>query len=328
MAINSSRTPRILSIGAAIQDVFLSNSVAFKPIKIDATHDVTELKLGAKIDVNKVDFSTGGGATNAATTFARQGLISSFFGVIGRDVAGDSIIGVLDQESIDTSRVLISEDYNTDYSTIILAPNGERTILTYRGASSQIDVSDFSIQNDELDWIYVSNLAGRMDALDKIFSVARQKNVKIAWNPGKKELVETAKMKVLLEDVEVLIVNKEEAQQIFAGNTLEELIHHGVNIVSTIIITDGPNGVIASDGQTIVRAGMYEDIPSLDRTGAGDSFGSGFVSQWVQGADLKQSILFASANSTSVIQYIGAKAGILHKGVELHSMPMHEKSLR
>ena len=78
MAIDYSVIPKILSIGAAIQDVFLSNSPALKSVKIDATHDVTELELGAKIDVNKVDFATGGGATNAATTFARQGLISSF----------------------------------------------------------------------------------------------------------------------------------------------------------------------------------------------------------------------------------------------------------
>ena len=94
--------------------------------------------------------------------------------------------------------------------------------------------------------------------------------------------------------------------------------------MEVVILTDGANGVwVASNGK-IIRAGMYEDVPSLDRTGAGDAFGSGFVSQWAQGADIKQSILFASANSTSVIQYMGAKKGILYKNTELHSMSMQE----
>ena len=327
-AIIAPRTPRIITVGAAIQDVFLSNSAAFSSVKIDATHEMTELQLGAKIDVNKVDFATGGGATNAAVTFARQELDTSFMGMIGEDLAGDAILTVLDAENINTSRVKTTDKYNTDYSTVILAPNGERTILTYRGASSQIDGRDFEVEPGEFDWLYVSNLAGKMDDLNEIFSRAAKSGIKIAWNPGKKELQENLKMKSLLSDVEVLLVNKEEASQIFTGETLEELVHHGLNLVPVIIITDGPNGAIASDGKTVVRAGMYEDIPSLDRTGAGDAFGSGFVSQWAQGASLKQSLLFASANSTSVIQFMGAKEGILRKGAELHSMPMREEPIR
>lgn len=318
------RIPRIISIGAAIQDVFLSNSPAFQTVKIDSTHEMTELELGAKIDVNKIDFSTGGGATNAAVTFARQGLYSSFMGVVGDDIPGNNILQVLDEENVDTSRVLMNDNYNTDYSTVISAPNGERTILTYRGASTQLDGKDLKIDKGEFDWLYASNLAGRMDFIDNVFSQARDKSVKIVWNPGKKELLETDKMKALLEDVEVLVVNKQEAQTIFEGNTLEELVYHALNMVPVIIITDGANGVIAGDGKKIVRAGMYEDVPSVDRTGAGDAFGSGFLSQWAQGANLKQSLLFASANSTSVIQYVGAKTGILYQGAELHSMPMSE----
>jgi sugar/nucleoside kinase (ribokinase family) len=82
---------------------------------------------------------------------------------------------------------------------------------------------------------------------------------------------------------------------------------------------------MASDGKTVVRAGMYEDVPVIDRTGAGDAFGSGFLSQWATGKSLKQSILFASANSTSVVMTIGAKTGILHSSAKLHEMPLHEK---
>lgn len=319
--------PKILSIGAATQDVFLDNSPEFRLISVAKSQDVVEFDLGSKIDIQNIEISSGGGAMNAATTFSRQGLISSFMGVIGDDLSGGQVLKMLDEESIDTSRVEFSKKYNTDYSTIILASNGERTILTYRGASEHIYAEEFELKYGEFDWIYVSNLAGRFDALSKIFKEAVKKGAKIAWNPGKKELANPEKVRTLLKDVEVLIVNKEEAELIFEGVSAEELVRNGAKFVSVMILTDGSDGVWAVSGGKMIRAGMYEDVPSVDRTGAGDAFGSGFISQWVQGADLKQSILFASANSTSVIQFLGAKKGILYKNTELHSMPMREIDL-
>ena len=70
---------------------------------------------------------------------------------------------------------------------------------------------------------------------------------------------------------------------------------------------------------------MYEDVPVVDRTGAGDAFASGFLSQWAQGKSLAESIIFASANSTSVVTQIGAKPGILHEHAALHDMLIEEK---
>jgi sugar/nucleoside kinase (ribokinase family) len=319
-------TPRILSIGAAVQDVFLSHSDEFKPVTDKAAHEVfMKLELGAKADVNHITFSTGGGATNAAVTFARQGLHAQFMGTIGHDPAGLSVLDDLDTEGVDTAGVSYSERYKTGYSVLLLAPNGERTILTYRGASTHYDPKNFDLTDIDADWLYVSSMAGSMEAIDKIFTDAKRKGMKIMFNPGKGELAQTAKLKALLEDVDVLSVNREEMQTIVEGSELEELALHALHYVPVAIVSDGPNGVVATDGKTIVRAGMYEDVKVIDRTGAGDAFGSGFLSQWAQNKGLKQAIVFASANSTSVVTKIGAKAGILHQHTQLHEMPLTEK---
>jgi sugar/nucleoside kinase (ribokinase family) len=317
---------KMLAIGAAVQDVFMSHSDEFKPVTDVPAHEIfLKLDLGAKADVNNINFSTGGGATNAAVTFARQGLESQFMGAIGHDSAGDAVLQDLDKEGVDTSRISFSDKYHTGYSVLLLAPSGERTILTYRGASTHYDASHFNLEGINPDWLYITSMAGNMDILDKIFSQARQLKVKIFFNPGKDELRQSDKLKGLLEDVDILSVNREEAQQIVDGTDLEELIRRLLNYVPIAIISDGANGVMASDGKTIVRAGMYEDVKVIDRTGAGDAFGSGFLSQWVVGRSLKDSIVFASANSTSVVTKIGAKAGILSKGTVLHAMPLSEK---
>jgi sugar/nucleoside kinase (ribokinase family) len=317
---------KIITIGAAVQDVYLSHSTELKPVS-DKTADELFLKIeiGTKNDVNNIDFSTGGGATNAAVTFARQGLEVEFMGTIAHDPAGSAVIEDLDKEGIATSHVSYSDKYNTGYSTVLLASNGERTYLTYRGASTHYDIKNFDLDDSSADWLYMTSMAGNMDIIDKIFRQARELNIKVFFNPGKDELAHTAKLKALLEDVDVLSINKEEAQLVVDGDSLEELVRRLLNYVSVVIISDGPNGATASDGKTIVRAGMYEDVKVIDRSGAGDAFGSGFLRHWSVGKSLKDSIVFACANSTSVVTKVGAKAGILHKGAILHAMPLSEK---
>lgn len=322
-----SKAPKIVSIGAAVQDVFLSHSDAFKPVCVNPEECFTQLELGSKADVNNIDFTTGGGATNAAVTFTRQGLRAEFMGAVGNDPAGQAVLDALDQEGVDTSHVSFSEKYNTGYSVLLLAPTGERTILTYRGASTHYNPKHFDLKDSGADWLYISSMAGSMETLNKILHQARKLKIKVMFNPGKGELRQTAKLKSLLEDVDVLLVNREEMQTIVEGEDLEELARHGLNYVPTVIVSDGPNGVVATDGKTVVRAGMYEDVEVIDRTGAGDAFGSGFLSQWAAGKSLQQAIIFASANSTSVVTKIGAKTAILHQASELHDMPISEKSI-
>lgn len=318
---------RILSVGAAVQDVFMSHSDEFVAVCENPEECFMKLELGAKVDVNNVTFSTGGGATNASVTFARGGHHAMFMGTVGHDPAGQSVLDDLDRENVDTTHLSYSRKYQTGYSVLLLAPTGERTILTYRGASTHYEAKNFNLDDIEADWLYVSSVAGQMDILDKLFRQAHEKGIKVFFNPGKGELKQMSKLKGLLEDVDVLIANKEEMQQLVHGETTEELARHALQYVPTVIVSDGPNGVVASDGKVIVKAGMYSDVPVLDRTGAGDAFGSGFLSKWAKGESLKDSIIFASANSTSVVTKIGAKAGILSGDAKLHDMPLSEKAL-
>lgn len=319
---------RVVAIGGAVQDVFLSQSPEFNAVCEKPDECFVKLELGSKADVNNIHFSTGGGATNAAVTFARQGFDSTFVGVVGDDPAAQAVLADLDSEGVDTQHVRVSKKYHTGYSVLLLAPSGERTILTYRGASTHYTKNDVVIDSINADWIYMSTMSGQMEIVDQIVTSAKERGIRVMYNPGKKELKQPDKLKTILEDVDVLLVNKQEMQHLVDGEDLEELVRRGLNYVPCVIVTDGPNGVAVSDGETIVRAGIYEDTPPIDQTGAGDAFGSGFLSQYALGKSLKDSITFASANSTSVIEHIGAKKGILGQNVKLHGMPLHEKTLK
>jgi ribokinase len=317
---------RIVSIGSALQDVYLIDRDDFSTdINIKGRGYFDRLELGVKVDIDKIQFSTGGGATNAATTFARSNHEVIFMGCIARDPAGKAIIDALDKEGIDTSFITYVKGVHTGYSVILLAPSGERTILTCRGASasfSTLDPKDLDLIQP--DWLYVSTLRGDMDMLDKIFTRAKRLGTKIMFNPGKLELENQRKLIGLLEDTDVLLVNKTEASEIVPGVLLTELASRLRNYVPTVIVTDGNQGSIATDSNKTYRVGIYEDVKIVDTTGAGDAFGSGFLAAYAAGKSLKQSLIFASANSTAVVQKLGAKKGILSADVKLHNMPIQE----
>ncbi len=313
---------RIVSIGAALQDVYLVDHDDFGT---NSRGFFNQLELGTKVDIDKIQFSTGGGASNAATTFARNGHESIFMGCIANDPAGTAIINSFDDEGIDSSYVTYTERAQTGYSVLLLAPSGERTILTCRGASAKFDL----LNPDDLDtihpdWLYVTTFRGNMDMLDQFFTKAKSIGAKIMFNPGNLELQYRRKLLGLLSDVDVLLVNKKEAKMIVEGTTLTELIGRIRNYVPAAIITDSNQGAIATDQNEVYRIGIYEDVRVKDSTGAGDAFGSGFLAAFANGKSFKDSLIFASANSTSVVQKIGSKAGIINQNTKLHSMPIQE----
>ena len=313
---------RIVSVGAALQDVFLLDSDDFGTNKKGFFN---QLELGSKVDIDRIHFSTGGGATNAATTFARYGHESIFMGCIAQDPAGQAVIDVLDREGIDASYVCYTDKVHTGYSVALLTPTGERTILTCRGASAkfnQLKAND--LKKIHPDWIYVTNMRGDMNKLDEFFTVAHQNGIKVMFNPGMLELKNKKQLLGLLADTDVLLVNKKEAKEIVVGNSLNELASRLHDIVPTTIVTDGSNGAIAYTTDQAYRIGLYEEQKVIDSTGAGDAFGSGFLAAYAAGKSFKDALIFASANSTSVIQKIGSKSGILNNKTKLHNMPMEE----
>ena len=316
---------KILSIGAAVQDVFLQGKL-FTPKK-EGREYVEEFELGSKNDIEGVIFSTGGGATNAAVTFARHGLHSMFMGKIGRDIAGKAILDDLHKDQIDTSLVAYLNEVGTGYSCLLLAPNGERTILTYRGASSHLDLKIHDFQDVEADWILITSMAGNFEALETLFNYAEKKNIKLAMIPGKDELREPKKFKKFIPRLTVLTANKEELSMLYDGKSLQDLVVAANKDVHYVVCTDGPNGAVAADRWHIVTAGMYEDVPVIDRSGAGDAFASGFIAMIATGQSLENAVTFASANSTSVVGAIGAKAGILPHDAQIHPMQLNVKEL-
>ena len=316
----------IITIGTVTQDVFLK-SPDFHIVKssdfCDARNDFRTgragcFMLGTKLEVPEVAFASGGGGTNTAVGFARQGLKTAVIGRIGEDQAGRMIIEEMKREKVEPL-FQIDKDHSTAYSTILVAGDGERTILEYRGANDFMNARDVEWKKIKSKWVYIDSLAGNLDLLERILEWARENNAKTAINPGKRLIKFGQKLHKYLNSIDIFIANEDESAYIAGieyGLEKEPEIFKRLDeiIKGIVVMTKGPRGVEVSDGRNHYLAGV-PDSPIVDRTGAGDSFGSGFVSGFIQtGGDIEYAIQLGTANATSVVQYFGAKKGLLKKG--------------
>lgn len=317
---------KIVSVGSALQDIYLIDHDDLAPVNIGTSAIFGNVIVGSKVDIDRLSYEVGGGGVNSAVTFSRHGHEAILMGNIARDSAGAAIMRVLDKEEIDSRFVQYVDKKATGTSVILLdSKGGERTILTYRGASEKFDnLSADALVMLNPDWLYVTTLRGDMETLKAFFKKAHEIGTKIMFNPGVKELANKKELMDLLKYVDVLLVNKSEASQIVPGVILSELLYHLNAYVPVTIITDGPMGGIAGNREESYRFGIYEDVRIKDATGAGDAFGSGFLAEYAAGKSFKQSLVFGSANSTAVVSQIGASRGILHGNVKLHMMPIQK----
>ena len=197
--------------------------------------------------------------------------------------------------------------------------------MTCRGASEQFgNFSEKDLDLIQPDWLYVTTLRGDLDTLERFFKHAKEIDAKIMFNPGVKELEHSDELLRLFRYVDILNVNKSEASQLVPGMTLTELLYHLEGYVETVIITDGQMGGIAKSGKEAYRFGVYEDTKVKDTTGAGDAFGSGFLAHLAAGRSFRNSLVFASANSTAVVSKLGANKGLLTGRESLHPMPIQK----
>jgi sugar/nucleoside kinase (ribokinase family) len=312
---------RIISFGAATQDVLLRGKALHAKRDVRSQSYVEQFPLGAKLELDSVFFDIGGGASHAAITFARQGFGSAFAGKVGKDPAGAEVLRVLKREGIDTQHVRVDQRWGTGYSTILLADSGERTVLVYRGASHHLQAQDF-YTGKALDahWFYISSLAGNMELLKKLLQHAQKHRIKVALNPGGDELANAKKLRGFLSMVDILIANNEEMQLLFGGDEPKQTLLQAMPYCPYIVLTDGPRGSYASDGQSLYFAGQYKKVKVVDRLGAGDAFCSGFTAAIAQGWDIEAALTLGSANSTSVVGAIGAKTGIMRRDQKVKSM--------
>ncbi len=336
----------VITIGSATRDVFLrskaleTHAAVHSPTGVDVC-----LPLGSKVPVDEIHFTTGGGATNAAVTFARLGRrrVATVCRIGAEDTGGQTVLADLRGDRVDTRFVQRDPKLHTGYSIILLSGSGERTILVHRGASEGLTTAEIPWAKLKTRWFYVTSLGGDLALFKKILNHAERVGAKVVWNPGGGEIRRGWKViGPLARRCTVFNVNREEAAQLtkLDPKRLKAIIAAlgGASVACPdcgpscdaceamaaatgpyLLLTDGSGGAYVHAGGTTWHIAS-RNLKAVNTTGAGDAFGSAFVVGLEAGPKrnrfgfgLIDALRIAMANAEGVIMHMGAKAGILRK---------------
>ena len=312
----SQKQLEVLAVGDVVTDAFIK--LFDDEERVENRDDGLWLAIpfGTKVPFDRAEVIEGvGNAANAAVAFARLGLNSGLVSNVGSDQYGRDIINAHEKNGVDTRFMHVNKGKKSNYHYVLWYKE-ERTILI-KHEEYEYHWPHFRVI-DIPEWIYFSSVSEHaMEYHDQIASwLDRHKPVKLAFQPGTFQIeAGVHRLSKLYQQTEVLAVNREEAVTISHGNhddihdLFDKLHSLGPKIV---LISDGHKGAYASDGENRFKMPIYPDPkPPFERTGAGDAFSSTFVAALAKGADLEGALLWAPINSMSVVQKVGAQAGLL-----------------
>jgi len=316
----------VITIGSSTIDFFFETDFQFTPWKTPLGKAMA-IPFGEKFSAKSSFIAAGGNAINTAVTFSRQGLKTAAAVKVGLDIPGEMIEERLRNEKIKNKFVVWDNDEPTSHS-VILIQNGERSIITYQGSGAHLKFSDLNFRKMKAKWWYVSLSGDSYKLFPSIAKASWEMGIKLALNPtvrhlraGRKQLIANLKY------VDFVVMNEGEAAEL-AGIPFSdeaEILRKVDKIVPGLVaITRGSKGSVVSDGEHILRAGIFREKNTVDRTGAGDAFGSGFVAGLIRSGErcgrfgcdpnkLQYALRLATANAASVVERVGASESALYK---------------
>ncbi len=305
----------LIAIGDIVTDAFIKLKDASVHCDINSDNCTITMAFGDKIPYESVEVVRAvGNSPNASVAAARLGLKSALITNLGSDQNGQECIESLKKNAVHTDFVTIHEGKETNYHYVLWYEH-DRTILVKHKHYER------SFPNPtEPRWLYLSSLGeDSLSYHEQIMSYVKDHpGIHLAFQPGTFQMkLGFEALKAIYERSEIFFCNVEEANRILGSNNLgvKELLEkiHALG-PKIVVITDGPKGAYAFDGEDDWFVPPYPDQkPAYERTGAGDAFASTTVSALALGKDLKEALLWGAVNSMSVVGQVGAQKGLLTK---------------
>jgi len=308
-------SPHMLAVGDIITDAFIKLSEDYaQAYTDDKGYKRISFELGAKLPYDSADIVEAVECSpNAAVSMTRLGLNTSLKSWLGDDGPGKDMVKYLKEQGVETDELVVEQGKKSNYH-YVLRYGSDRTKLQR--------FEDYSYKwkdpGRKPAWLYLGVLGEKTWPLHEAMLdyLNRNPDIKLAFQPGMYHLMWGAeKLRDFYKRAEIVVMNREEAVTVGGGN--HDDVHDLINRLHAlgpkiVVVTDGPDGAYASDGQNRYKMPLYPDpAPPLDRTGAGDAFASTLVAELANGNTIEGALQLAPINSMSVCQQIGAQAGLL-----------------
>ncbi len=283
------RSYEVVALGSAIVDMFCQVPEGYVDklgIRKGSMQLVGPDLAGSVIDVlGEVEVRGGGSAANTLVGIASLGHKVALIARTDQDDFGNQYVADLEAVGIRVVRPHDKNDLGTGRCLVMVTPDGERTMATWLGAASHLqlnDVAESVIADSELLYIegYLYDLESTKAQIHAAIDVAVENGVRIALSLSDPFCVDRHREEFLaLVDgpVSILFANREEAQILIGKENVDEIVETLRAKSLRGAVTLGAVGAVAygESGSFFVPARKVD--PVMDTTGAGDLFAAGFL---------------------------------------------------
>jgi ribokinase len=255
---------------------------------------------------------SGGSAANTALVLARCGIDVGLIARVGRDALAAQTLVELTEVGVDGRQIQYDPERMTGVMFVAVTPDGERTMIGYRGANARLDPA--LLQPAEIASAAVLHISGyallespQRDAAQQALDIARQAELTVSLDVG----VEVARslggeVRSLLPLVDWIFPNALEAEHLVGQSTgpqaVEQFLGYGLEAV---ILKQGEQGCVIGTREGVFSVPAF-DVQVQDTTGAGDSFDAGFIAGRLSKLDWRSSGLLANALGCLAASVVGA----------------------
>jgi sugar/nucleoside kinase (ribokinase family) len=313
------KTYQIVGIGNAVVDVISQCDDNFLEI-MGIEKGIMQLIERERGEVlyagmeNRVQ-TPGGSVANTIAGAGALGLDAAFIGRVHDDALGHFYADAMNEDGVDfVNPPVAGGELPTSRSMIFVSPDGERSMNTYLGISSELGSEDVS--KDVAGNAQIMFLEGYLFDKDKGKSAFMEAARDCREGGGKPGIaisdpfcVERHRadfLSLIENDLEFVIGNEAEIKSLFETDDLDAALAKTAAICPLVVCTR------SGDGVTVLHDGNRIDVPvekitPVDATGAGDQFAAGFLYGLATGRDMETCARIGCICAGEVIRHIGPR---------------------
>ena len=280
-------------------------------INIDTVWPIDRLpEPGHDAYAQAVSSGLGGATLNTAIVLDRLGQAAAVLSCLGCDPYAGQARAMISQTGVNQAYIVENAKHNTGLIFILVTPDGERTMITYRGANVYYpaeDVPETAFRDASI--LHISGYSllqkPQSDAVWRAVAFAQKYHVAISLDTGlEPALIIPDELRRLIATADICISGPKEAGQLFGTDDPEKaaryLLKEGIQLAG---IKLGEKGCYLADAKADCFCPAFS-VEVKDTTGAGDSFTAGLLYGWLRGWDLPACAVLGSA--------LGALATTVH----------------
>ncbi|WP_425049526.1 adenosine kinase [Psychromarinibacter sp. S121] len=256
----------------------------------------------------------GGSVANTLAGLGNLGLKTAFIGRVHDDALGRFYADAMQKDGTDFVNPPVPEgELPTSRSMIFVSPDGERSMNTYLGISSELgpdDVSEEVAGAAKLLFLegYLYDKPKGKEAFERAAKLCRDAGGQAGIALSDPFCVDRhrADFRRLVKELDFVIGNEQEWTSLYETDDLGTALEQAAAESGLIVCTRSGKDVVLvkGDEEAVVPVDF---VTPVDATGAGDQFAAGFLYGYVTGADLATCGKMGCVAAKEVIGHMGPR---------------------